>query len=322
MIFLSLPETTKRKTMNRNKVELSKAASRTKKLVVFTMLLGFFISAQAISPYFLIGNLSGDIGSIELKVEEALQSEGFEILGKYKPGNNTNFSVIVYTSDELKSLCQKAGGRSMLASALKVGIRKNAGKVEVSILNPEYLFYAYLRDRMESTGVKSGMLKVSEKAKSAMKQIGTGMEPFGGDIEKKELVKYKYMMGMPKFEDAVLLNEFSSFSDAVSTIAKNLQAEKGNTVKVFEIIDKENQTAVFGVGLLDPDKGEAHFLSIIGEKHIAGMPYEIIVRGKKATILHGRYRFASHWPELTMGTFTKIMSSPGDVEDFLEALTE
>ncbi len=76
------------------------------------------------------------------------------------------------------------------------------------------------------------------------------------------------------------------------------------------------------MGLLDPDKGEAHFLSIIGEKHIAAMPYEIIVRGNKAIILHGRYRFASHWPELTMGTFTKIMSSPGDVEEFLKGLTE
>jgi hypothetical protein len=29
-----------------------------------------------------------------------------------------------------------------------------------------------------------------------------------------------------------------------------------------------------------------------------------------------------HWPELTMGTFTKIMSSPGDVEDAMKALME
>ena len=39
-------------------------------------------------------------------------------------------------------------------------------------------------------------------------------------------------------------------------------------------------------------------------------------------MLHGRFRFALYWPELTMSTFTKIMSSPGDVEDFMEAITE
>ena len=68
--------------------------------------------------------------------------------------------------------------------------------------------------------------------------------------------------------------------------------------------------------------GESHFLEIIGKKHLAAMPYEIILQGNTATMLHGRFRFASHWPELTMGTFTKIMSTPGDVEDFLQALTE
>jgi hypothetical protein len=52
------------------------------------------------------------------------------------------------------------------------------------------------------------------------------------------------------------------------------------------------------------------------------MPYEIILLNNKATMLHGRYRFALHWPELTMKTFTKIMSSPGDVEDAMKALVK
>jgi len=40
------------------------------------------------------------------------------------------------------------------------------------------------------------------------------------------------------------------------------------------------------------------------------------------TMLHGRFRFALHWPELKMKTFTKIMSSPGDVEDAMKTLVE
>ena len=76
------------------------------------------------------------------------------------------------------------------------------------------------------------------------------------------------------------------------------------------------------MGFHDEKKGESRFLSIIGEKHIAAMPYEVILQGNVATILHGRFRFALYWPELTMGTFTKIMSTPGDVEKFLKGLVE
>jgi hypothetical protein len=52
------------------------------------------------------------------------------------------------------------------------------------------------------------------------------------------------------------------------------------------------------------------------------MPYEIIIQGKEATMLHGRYRIALHWPDLTMGTFTKIMSTPGDIKKVMKDLCE
>ena len=84
---------------------------------------------------------------------------------------------------------------------------------------------------------------------------------------------------------------------------------------------KFDSSFVFG-GLLDKEKGEASFLPKIGAKHLAAMPYEIVVEGNKATILHGRFRFAMYWPELTMGQFSKIMSTPGDIEDTMKALTE
>ncbi len=52
------------------------------------------------------------------------------------------------------------------------------------------------------------------------------------------------------------------------------------------------------------------------------MPYEIILQGKEATILHGKYRIALFWPELKVGTFMKISSTPGEIEDIMEGLTE
>ena len=66
----------------------------------------------------------------------------------------------------------------------------------------------------------------------------------------------------------------------------------------------------------------AHFLPIIGETHVAAMPYEIILLYKRVTMLHGRYRFALLWPGLTMKSFTKIMSSSGDAEDAMKELVK
>jgi len=101
-----------------------------------------------------------------------------------------------------------------------------------------------------------------------------------------------------------------------------LNKGKGNTHKVFELVFPDKQITVFGVGLWDKETGEEHFLEIVGEGHIANMPYEIILQGKEATMLAGKYRIALYWPELTMGTFMKIKSTPGEIEDTMEVLTE
>ena len=127
---------------------------------------------------------------------------------------------------------------------------------------------------------------------------------------------------MPYFTDPVELAEFDSFEQGLSKIQNNLEAKKGDTKLVYKLIYQKEKVAVFGVGLQSSDEGESYFLPKIGEAHVAALPYEIILQDKVATMLHGKYRIALHWPELTMGTFMKIMSTPGDIEDALEAVCE
>jgi len=128
------------------------------------------------------------------------------------------------------------------------------------------------------------------------------------------------MMGMPYFTDPVDLNEMPSFENACKTIEKNLKAGKGNTARVYRLKFTKSQIAIYGVALKDKKDGESYFLPIIGEDHIAAMPYELIVIGKKVMMLHGKYRIAIFWPELSMGTFMKISSTPGDIEDVMEVI--
>jgi hypothetical protein len=139
-------------------------------------------------------------------------------------------------------------------------------------------------------------------------------------VRADKLAEYHYKIMMPYFTDPVTLGEYTSFEEGVRTIESNLKQKKGNTVKVYSLVYPEKKIAVFGVGLRDTEEGESHFLPKIGVDHAAAMPYEIILQNKKATMLHGKYRIALHWPDLSMGTFMKIMSTPGDIEDALEAV--
>ena len=297
-----------------------------KKLIrnlLFISILGFSLNVSAdeeLWAYYKVGSLEISMNEAVGQVKDALSSKGFEVVGEYHPGNNDSLYVIAYTRDDLQKTVIKVKDRGALASVLKVGLVKKGGKIIVSVLNPSYLFYAYLMD--EADAYMNELNIVTNDVKSAMKAVGEDYTGFGGSEEAKDLKDYHYMMMMPYFTDPVELKEFDSFEQGVSTIRKNLDAKKGNTVKVYEVVLENEKVAIFGVGLLDPEEGEAHFLPIIGEDNIAAMPYEIILQGKEATMLHGKYRFALHWPKLTMGQFMKISSTPGDVEDFLEALTE
>jgi hypothetical protein len=310
--------------MNRSKFEQLLLKTTKMKKTVFTVVLlaVMAMTMQGISPYLRVAELDGSMDAAREKVVNTLSEKGYEILGQYAPGENSNLYVVVFTSDQLISLCKKSKDRGMLAATMKVGFQVEKEKIIVSLLNPEYLFYAYFREKMEDSSFKSSALTISSAIQNDIQGVGSIMEPFGGDLSSEKLMKYKYMVGMPKFDKPVELMEFDSFEKGLATIRKNLSAGKDSTTKVYEIVDQEKKVAVIGVGLLSLEEGEAHFLPIVGESHVAAMPYEIILEGKEATMLHGRFRFALHWPELTMGTFTKIMSSPGDVEDAMKALME
>ena len=229
-------------------------------------------------------------------------------------------AVVCYTHPELEKIALDFTDRGALGATLKIGFKKNENVVKVSMLNPMYIFYAYFVNGIEKH--ESALKEISNKAKSAMQSLSGELKPFGGTLEKAQLQKYRYKVMMPYFTDAEKINEFDSFENGVKTIRDNLSARKGSTEKVFELIYPDKKVAVFGVGLKNENDGEDKFLPIIGDDHVAAMPYEIILQGTQATILPGRYRIALHWPELTMGTFMKIMSTPGDIKNTLEGLTK
>ena len=284
------------------------------------ILINFNTLGQDLSPYIKVGESTNSIQDVTKEVIQTLKDNSFTVLGAYNPSGKSSLAVVAFTRTDLKNAVVKVVDRGALAAAMKVGLVEKDGKVTISYTNPDYLLRAYLPTNYGT--FKSTFTNFSEDLKTALSSIGNEFTPFGGTVKADKLPKYHYKVMMPYFTDPVELNEFASFDEGLEIITKNLEAKKGNTVKVYRIVYKNEKVAVFGVGLLDKEEGEPHFLPKIGEDHVAALPYEIILQGKEATMLHGKYRIALHWPELTMGTFMKIMSTPGDIEDALEALCE
>lgn len=292
-----------------------------KKFIISSLvivLIGISSIAQELSPYIKVTESSESMNVISEKVINALKDNSFTVLGTYNPENKNTLKVIAFTREDLKNTVVKVTDRGALAATFKIGFVQNNGKVTVSYTNPEYILRAYLGNNYNT--FVSTFKKFNDDLKTSLSTIGNEFTPFGGTVSADKLGKYHYKIMMPYFSDPVTLNEFSSFEEGLKTITANLEAKKGKTTQVYKLLYTSEKIAVFGVGLQSSEDGEAYFLPKIGEAHVAALPYEIILQGKKATMLHGKYRIALHWPELTMGTFMKIMSTPGDIEDTLEGL--
>lgn len=290
-----------------------------KKLIFSSLaiiLINFNLFAQEFSPYIKVGESNKDIELLSSEIKTALEDNSFTVLGDYIPAKNNNLKVIVFTSETLKNTVVKVKDRGALAAAFKVGLVKKDGKVIISYTNPDYILRAYLRENYNS--FRKVFEKFNDDLKIAMATVGTEFKAFGGKVGADKLKKYHYKIMMPYFTDPEELNEFSSFEEGLKIIETNLKAKKGETIEIYKIVYPEKKVAVFGIGLTNNETGEAAFLPIIGEDHVAALPYEIILQDKTVSMLHGKYRIALHWPELTMGTFMKIMSTPGDIEDTLE----
>ena len=293
-----------------------------KRILIITSLLAWSFGqlfAQSLSPYFKVAEMETSLQEAAEQVENAVTNAGYEVIGSYHPAQNKNLYVVCFTNKELKDLSLEFPDRGALAATMKAGFASENGKVTLTLLNPEYMFLAYWGRQLN--GQEKDLKEMSEKVKSVFKQFGS-LENYGGEEDADDLPHYHYMMMMPYFDDPEELASFDNFEEGLNIIRHNLDEGKGSTYKVYEMIIPDKEIAVFGVGLWNKETGEAHFLPIVGESHIANLPYEIILQEKEATMLAGKYRIALFWPELSMGTFMKIKSTPGEIEDIMEGLME
>ncbi len=261
-----------------------------------------------LKPFVLSYSGAGNIDAKLAEVKAAVNREGFQVVGEYAPYKGAH--IVVVTNDLLRNSASKSkfGGYGAIQ---RVSLTEKGKDLQVSYTNPLYMAQAY---RM-----KDDLADIAGKLEKALGR----KEAFGSKkgLKAEQLRKYHYMVMMPYFDDQVVLARHKSHDEALQVVESNLTAGKGGTLKVYRVDIPGKKETVFGVGIKEGEGADMAVMKTVdfGElKQTAHLPYDLIVSDGTVYMLHGKFRIAVDFPDLTMGTFMKISGAPSAIENALK----
>lgn len=266
----------------------------------------------ALQPFVLASQTQTSLDEAARQAVEKLQAAGLQVVGSYQPFGGAQ--VISVSNDTLRQAAGKTP-RGGFAAAINVGLTQVDDKVQVAYQNPAYLAAAY---RLDSD--LGQVLAALNKALGFQSRFGAK------GLTRAKLSKYHYMLGMETFEDASKLGVFASHEAAVSAVESALKAGKLGAGQVFRVDLPGGQQSLFGVSAVKSKDSRVTEQRIIHEvvdakadlKTTAYLPQLVLVDGQQVLAPHLRFALAVWHPDLTMGTFGKLISSPGAIESWLK----
>jgi len=263
---------------------------------------------EMLKPFVLASTDTVPLEKKAAEIRAVVSQHGFQIVGEYSPYKGAH--IIVVTSDSLRKSAVKSDFGAYGAIE-RISLTETAKGLQVAFTNPRYFAHAY---RMKDS--------LSDVAAGLEKALGKKAD-FGAKegLKASKLRKYHYMVMMPYFTDPVLLASYDSQEEALKTVEANLAARKGGCSKVYRVDLPGKKESVLGIAITEGDGADAAIMPVIDigdPKHTAHLPYEVVVSAGKVYMLHGKFRIALDFPDLTMGTFMKISGAPSAIEEKLK----
>ena len=224
-----------------------------------------------------------------------LKSVGYEILATYDSVKDGQ--TIVFTSAALKA--EAAKEKRAHAAVLRLFIDNQENKI--SITNPVYFGRAFMQDDYNENVFNAELEKISGAF--------SGLEGSVDKLDADDISGYRFMFGMPYYEDADELGDGDQ--------AELLSKVKADADKVIFELKLSDKSTLVGYKLtLTPESKD--FVETIGRANAAVLPYCISIEDGKATSLAAKYYLAVSYPKLSMGQFMEIADVPGQIEDDLK----
>jgi hypothetical protein len=263
-----------------------------KKLLSLFAMLGVLTSsiyAEDVSAYLVGEHMDAQ------SARKALKNVGYEILATYDSVKEGQ--TIVFTNSNLKTEASKPNRAH--AAVLRLFV-DNQEKM-ISITNPVYFGRAFMQDDYNENVFNAEL----ERLNGAF----AGLSGSTDKLDDDDLAGYRFMFGMPYYEDVEELAEGDN-GDLLSKVKAN------NENVIFEL-QVSPQTTLVGYKLtLTPETNA--FVEKIGRANAAVLPYCIVIEDGKATALAAKYYLAVSYPSLSMGQFMEIADVPGLIADDLE----
>jgi len=265
--------------------------------------------ADRFRPFVLAETAQAPLDAKLQTVKAALAGAGFSIAGEYAPYAGAQILIITDESLREQAAASPTGG---YGAALRVSLtEQGGGVVQVSYTDPQWMGNVY---RM--AGEFATLSSRLQTALGREKTFGSG-----GGRTVENLREYHYMMFMPYFDDQVELASYDSHQTALDAVEAGLAAGKGGVSKIsrIDVIGKEE--TLFNVAIKEGVGADVPVMQVIDQaemRHTAHLPYDLLVSGSKVYMLHGKFRIAQSFPDLTMTTFMKISDAPDAIEASLK----
>lgn len=280
-------------------------------MLLCLLLTSFSVVAQEkdrVRPFVLAETSSAMLQEKLPAVTGALTGAGFTIAGEYAPYEGAR--ILIITDESLRKYAAQSpfGG---YGAVLRVALTQQNGALQVSYTNPIWMGNVY---RM--TGDFATLQQRLRDALGWERDYGSE-----GGRTVDNLREYHYMLFMPYFDDHVMLARYDSHQAALDAVEAGLAAGKGGVSKIsrVEVIGKDE--VLFNVAIKEGAGADAPVMQIIDQsktRHTAHLPYELLVSGDSVYALHGKFRIAQSFPDLTMTTFMKISDAPDGIETSLK----
>ncbi|WP_294953488.1 hypothetical protein [Sulfurovum sp.] len=195
-------------------------------------------------------------------------------------------TVVTITNEELQKT------NTFLAT---LHVLVNEGN-EIRVQNPSYFGAAYLQDKYKY----GQFVKTLEALQAALGDMYEVKEQY----ELADLPKYQFMFGMPYLNDTITVAKGDNLAakvtgkDAVKYVAYTLKLPNGDMIVGHKLRNRTNK----------------FLLKVNAARDADILPYESMIKGKKAVMLDPKYYLALSLPLLSMSDFMKIASAPGEIE--------
>jgi len=262
-------------------------------------------------PYYLASTQVGEFTKAVDDTRALIKQSSFQLVGDYSPYENAHLFILTNAALLNAAAQSEFGG---YGAVIRVSVTATEKGNQVSYVNPVYMTNLY------------HIPEVPEVAADLAKIFGEG-KTYGSKKgkSKRSLKKYQYMVFMPKFDDHDKLGKFDSHEQALATVNGNLASGNYKLNKVFEVTVPGKDEVLIGVAIGEGEGADSTIMPIVDSgklKHTPHLPYAVLVSGNKVYSQAGKFRIASSFPDLGMGTFMKISDAPGGIKKSLRQLTK